>query len=80
LELVLSTRLAGSSPDVSETDPQELAASLEREADKLEQRGEDLADHVHDVRQDWQRKRGDVAVPGAVPEPSSEDKARVISQ
>jgi hypothetical protein len=57
---------------VSERDPDQLADELEDEADKLKERTENLGDELQDVRQDWERKRADESVPGAVP-PDSED-------
>lgn len=50
-----------------EKDPSELAAQHEREADKLEQRGDELQGEIDEVRQDWERKRADEGVPGAAP-------------
>jgi len=50
-----------------ENDPGELADQREREADRLEQRGEALEGDVENVRQDWERKRADQGVPGAPP-------------
>jgi hypothetical protein len=57
---------------VSERDPDELADSLEQDADNLEQQSERLGDEVQDARQDWERKRADASVPGAVPSESEE--------
>jgi hypothetical protein len=52
---------------MSERDPDQLADELEHESDKLKQRTENLEDAVEDVKQDWERKRADGSVPGAVP-------------
>jgi len=38
----------------------------EREADDLERRNEQLGEHVDKVRQDWESKKGDEHVPGAL--------------
>jgi len=46
-------------------DPGKLADELRREADDLHKRSRALEDEVEGVRQDWQRKRADAAVPGA---------------
>ena len=54
--------------------PHELADELEREADRLEHHSDELADKVAEVRQDWERKRGDPSVPGA-PSPEGPDEA-----
>jgi hypothetical protein len=48
-------------------DPGSLADKLEHEADQLERRNQELADQVDNVRQDWERKRADEGIPGAVP-------------
>jgi cell division protein FtsB len=49
-----------------------LADELDEQADKLAQESEQLADEIKDVRDDWQAKRQDPAVPGAVP-PKKDD-------
>jgi len=41
---------------------------LKRDSDELERRTNDLGRRTEQVRQDWQRKRADPGVPGAVPE------------
>ena len=46
-------------------DPDRLADELEREADRLQQHSDELGEQIADVRQDWERKRRDQAVPGA---------------
>jgi hypothetical protein len=51
----------------SDEDPGELADKLEHEIDELERRSQELGGEVEQVRQDWQRKRADEGVPGAVP-------------
>ena len=48
--------------------PEELADQLEREADQLKVESERLGEHVDGTREDWARKRGDPAVPGAPPQ------------
>lgn len=46
----------------------------DRELKDLEQRAEDLEEHIQDVRRDWERKRNDPAVPGApAPDPGDAD-------
>jgi DNA-binding ferritin-like protein len=57
---------------MAETDPEELADQLEKEADELAQRSEKLGEQTDDVAQDWQRKRSDPNVPGA--QPPAEDE------
>ena len=42
----------------------------EDEADRLEQRSEQLGEEISDVKQDWEAKRQDESVPGA-PAPES---------
>jgi len=44
-----------------------LADQMEQEGDQMEQRSAELGDEISDVRDDWQRKRADEAVPGALP-------------
>ena len=45
---------------------------MEREADRLENRSKELGEEVDGVRQDWERKRSDQAVPGANPPTGSD--------
>jgi hypothetical protein len=56
-----------------EGDVEKVAARFEREADDLQKRSEEVGDHIETTRQEWQRKRGDSSVPGAVPEEADED-------
>jgi hypothetical protein len=55
-------------------DHESLADQLDKEADQLERRSEELGDEVDQARQDWQGKRADQGVPGAVP-PEDETSA-----
>jgi hypothetical protein len=48
-------------------DPGALADEMEQEADRLEDRSNELGEKVDDVRNDWERKRSDDGVPGANP-------------
>jgi hypothetical protein len=62
--------------DETERDPGGLADQMERDARKMEERTEALGGEVSDVREDWQRKRSALDVPGAnPPEEDSEDRA-----
>jgi hypothetical protein len=56
-----------------ETDVEKVAARFEHEADDLQRRNDEVRDHIETTRQDWQSKRGDSSVPGAVPEEPDED-------
>jgi len=47
----------------------------EREADDLERRNEELGEHVDKVRQDWESKKSDVSVPGAVEDDEDESES-----
>ncbi len=57
---------------MDERDPHELAESLEREADDLDRQGREVEQAVEETREDWQRKRQDENVPGAVPPDASD--------
>ena len=48
-----------------------LANELEQQTDRLQAHSDELGGEISDVRQDWERKRKDEGVPGAVP-PSEE--------
>jgi hypothetical protein len=52
---------------MSERDPARLADELEREAASLQERTAELEEEVNAVREDWERKRADSNVPGALP-------------
>lgn len=59
-------------PDGEQHD--EVADAYEREADQLAHENERLGSDIDDVRKDWEAKRSDPQVPGAVaPEEDSED-------
>lgn len=49
---------------MSEHDKQ--AERLESEADRLEERSDELGEQIEDAREDWERKKADDGVPGAV--------------
>lgn len=53
-------------------DPDRLADQLEQEADKLGRHSQELQEEIEGTRQDWERKRADDGVPGAVPRPADE--------
>jgi hypothetical protein len=53
----------------------EQADRLEEDADKLQQHNEQLGDRIDEVRDDWERKEQDVAVPGAQPDPGEEEES-----
>ena len=55
-----------------ENDPGGLADQLEAEARDLQRSGEQLQDEIDSTRKDWEQKRGDPHVPGAVPERQGE--------
>ena len=57
---------------MSETDPGGLHEQLEGEADKLQKQSDRLGGEVQDTRQDWEQKRSDPGVPGAVPPPDED--------
>jgi hypothetical protein len=47
-------------------------AEPERDAEEMEERSERLKKEISDAREDWERKKDDPSVPGAVGDP---DKA-----
>jgi hypothetical protein len=59
---------------MSETDPGGLHEKLEGEADRLEEQSQRLGGDVQDARQDWEQKRSDPGVPGAVPPDQDEEE------
>jgi hypothetical protein len=55
-------------------DYEQLADGLDHEADRMEEQSEKLGDEIGTVRDDWEHKRADPGVPGAVP-PSGDEPA-----
>jgi predicted nuclease with TOPRIM domain len=51
------------------TEHDERAQELERELDEMEERTDRLEDETSEAREDWERKKADAGVPGAVGEP-----------
>jgi hypothetical protein len=54
-------------------DHERVADQLEHESDQLQRRSDELGEKISDVRDDWQRKRADPAVPGAPPPEGQSD-------
>ena len=54
---------------------QQAADRLAREVDRMEQRSDELGAEIEQARSDWQRRRADDKVPGAIP-PESQEGAR----
>ena len=46
----------------------EQADDLEAKADRLEQRSDELGETIDETEADWERKKKDESVPGAVPD------------
>ena len=57
-----------------EQDPGARADELEKETDELQKHSQELAEEISDVRTDWESKRSDPGVPGAM-EPSDAERA-----
>jgi hypothetical protein len=55
-------------------DHEQLADELESDSDRMEERSDELGDEISDARDEWQRKRGDASVPGAVPTTEESDR------
>jgi hypothetical protein len=50
-----------------------LADEAEEELDRMEDESDRLKDEIDDTREDWESKKGSESVPGAQPEPESDD-------
>ncbi len=57
---------------MTDDDPQELSDALGRETDELARDGREVKQAVDDTRADWERKRRDESVPGALPPENGE--------
>jgi hypothetical protein len=51
----------------TEDDPQRLSRALDRETDELERQGQEVKEAIQGTREEWERKRRDENVPGALP-------------
>jgi len=47
---------------------------MEEDAERMEEHSEQLGDRIDDIRDDWQSKEHDPAVPGARPDPDDEER------
>ncbi len=56
---------------MTENDPR--ADDLERELDQMQERSDRLEEEIGDTREDWERKKADPAVPGALPDDDDGD-------
>jgi len=56
------------------SDHQELAAEAESEADELKHQGDKLENDIEATKADWEGKKDDSSVPGAVPDPGESAK------
>jgi hypothetical protein len=61
-----------------ESDVKKAEDRLERKADDLQRRGDEVGEQIKTARDEWQRKRSDPAVPGAAP-PEDPDESAVPS-
>ncbi len=59
---------------MSEHPHEQTADEHEAEADRLEQRGEDIAENIADTREDWEAKKRDDKVPGTPIVPDEPDE------
>jgi hypothetical protein len=51
---------------MSDAEHERIHEQAEREADDLERRNKQLDEHIKETRQDWEAKKSDEAIPGAV--------------
>ena len=56
-----------------QTDYEAKADELERRADELEEPGGEVDSQIKDTRQDWESKKSDTQIPGAMESPRAED-------
>jgi hypothetical protein len=56
----------------AERESEERADEAEADADEMEEESERLADEIDEVRGDWERKKADPTVPGAVDDDEEE--------
>jgi hypothetical protein len=61
---------------MSDSDPDKLADQLEHEAAELQKQSEKLHGDVAEVREDWERKRHDPDMPGALEPMDPSDDAQ----
>lgn len=49
-------------------DHQERSSDLERDAERMDERADELEGRIKETKQDWESKKHDQSVPGAQPE------------
>ena len=54
---------------------EERSTELEQEADRLEQERDRVAGHIDEARRDWESKKSDESIPGAVEDLEAEAEA-----
>ena len=52
----------------------EQAERLEREAQDMERRSEEVGDRIEETKRDWEAKEEDPSVPGARPDPDESEE------
>ena len=61
--------------DDTGSDHTDIAAGAEREADDLKHQGDKLEKDIEATKTDWESKKEDARVPGAVPDPGDEGES-----
>jgi hypothetical protein len=57
------------------TEHDEEAQQLEREAQDLEEHSDRVGERIDETRRDWESKEQDPSVPGAQPDPDTEEES-----
>jgi hypothetical protein len=57
------------------TEHDEEAQQLEREAENLEEQSDRVGERIDETRRDWESKEQDPSVPGAQPDPDTEEES-----
>jgi hypothetical protein len=53
---------------------EEQADRMEDDADRMEEHSEQLGERIDDIQSEWEQKEQDPAVPGARPDPASDEE------
>jgi len=53
----------------------EQADQVERDLDEMEERSEELGKEIEETEADWERKKADDSVPGALPDEDQDGKS-----
>jgi hypothetical protein len=58
---------------------EEQAERMAHDADQMEEHSDKVGERIEEIRDDWERKEQDAAVPGARPDPDAEQDEEPVA-